>query len=82
MEECQHLHLFYNCDEQYFKGHKCKEHKLFQMDVSPHDYSEEILVEDTPEQALEDTTPSMEEEAPLQDPPRNPKFLSMPYLVS
>jgi hypothetical protein len=56
MVKHQCLHLFYNCDEKYFKGHKCKEHKLFQMDVSPHDYLKDILVEDTLEPTLEDTT--------------------------
>jgi hypothetical protein len=29
MVECQHKGIFYNCDEKYFSGHKCKEHKLF-----------------------------------------------------
>jgi hypothetical protein len=39
MEKHQFLHLFYNCDERYFKGKKCKEHKLFRMDVYSHKYS-------------------------------------------
>jgi hypothetical protein len=35
------------------------------MDVSPNNYLEEIPVDATPGQALEDTNPSMEEESPL-----------------
>jgi hypothetical protein len=74
MEECQHLCLFYNCDEQYFKGHKCKEYKLFQMDVSPHNFLEEIPIEDTPEPTLEDTTRPMEDESTLQVPCDQPQI--------
>jgi hypothetical protein len=33
MVERQLKGLFYNCDENYFSEHKCKEHKLF-MDIS------------------------------------------------
>jgi hypothetical protein len=29
MVECQLKGLFYNCDDKYFPGHKCKEQKLF-----------------------------------------------------
>jgi hypothetical protein len=39
MVECQLKGLCYNCDEKYFPGHKCKEHKIF-MAISK-DVSEE-----------------------------------------
>jgi hypothetical protein len=29
MDEHQLKGIFYNCDEKYFLGHKCKEQKLF-----------------------------------------------------
>jgi hypothetical protein len=31
MVERQLKGLFYNCDDKYFQGHKCKEHKLFMV---------------------------------------------------
>jgi hypothetical protein len=44
------------------------------MDVSPHDYSEDILIEDTPKPTLEDTTLLMEDESPLQAPCEEPQI--------
>jgi len=44
------------------------------MDVSRHDYSKDIPLEDTPEPTLEDTTPPMEDEAPLQAPCEEPQI--------
>jgi hypothetical protein len=41
MVECQLKGLFYNCDEKYFSGHKCKEHKLF-MAISEDVSDEEV----------------------------------------
>jgi hypothetical protein len=49
------------------------------MDVSPHDYSEDIPIEDTLEPTLEDTTPPWKMNPPCKLLLRNPKFLSMPY---
>jgi hypothetical protein len=40
MVECRLKGLCYNCDEKYFPGYKCKEHKMFMSilkDVS-HEY--------------------------------------------
>jgi hypothetical protein len=46
MVECQLKGLFYNCDEKYFLGNKCKEHKLF-MAISEDVANEEAeLVEE------------------------------------
>ena len=50
---------------------------LFQMDVSPHDYSKEIHVDDTLEPKLEDTTHPMEVESPCEEP-----HISLIYLSS
>jgi hypothetical protein len=44
------------------------------MDVSPQDHSKYILVEDTPEPTLDDTTPPMEEETTLQAPCKDPQI--------
>jgi hypothetical protein len=41
MDECQLKGLFYNCDEKYFLGHKCKEQNIF-MAISE-DVSEEDI---------------------------------------
>jgi hypothetical protein len=41
MVECQLKGLCYNCDDKYFPGHKCKEHKLF-MAISE-DVSDEYV---------------------------------------
>ena len=50
MVDWKHKGLFYNCDEKYIKGHRCREHKLFHMDVSSL-----IMVEDlSPEAPSED----------------------------
>jgi hypothetical protein len=51
---------FYNCDEKYFSGHKCKEHNLFMAileDVSEEDV-EAPLVSESPEPT--DITPPSE----------------------
>jgi hypothetical protein len=53
MTKHQQLNLFYNCDECFFKGHKFKEQKLFQMDVSPQYY-------------LRETTPPMDDKTSLK----------------
>jgi hypothetical protein len=49
MVEHQLKGLCYNCDDKYFPGHKCKEHKLF-MAISE-DVSDED-VEVSPEEVL------------------------------
>jgi hypothetical protein len=61
MAECQLKGLCYNCDEKYFRGHKCKEQKIFMA------ISEEILEED-------EETPSMSEspESTYITPPSDP----------
>jgi hypothetical protein len=51
MVECQLKGLFYNCDEKYFPGHKCKEQKLF-MAISEDVSDEDVVV--SPEEV---TTP-------------------------
>jgi hypothetical protein len=43
MVECQLKGICYNCDEKYFPGHKCKEHKLF-MAISADVVENEIKV--------------------------------------
>ena len=37
--------LCYNYDEKFVKGHKCKEHKLFHMDMQESPTIEEVIPE-------------------------------------
>jgi len=63
----------YNCDEKWVLGHKCKEKKLFQIDVtSPPTFKELTLEEtqDTKEETPSHTTldtgePEIQQEEPL-----------------
>jgi hypothetical protein len=43
MVECQLKGLFYNCDEKYFSGHKCKEKNIF-MAISEDVPEEDVIV--------------------------------------
>ena len=43
MVERQLKGLFYNCDEKYFLGHKCKEQKLF-MAISEDVPKEDVTI--------------------------------------
>jgi len=70
MEECQCLYL---CDIS--KDTNVNLYKLFRMDVSPHDYLEDIPIEDTPKPTLEETTPPPVEDASrLQAPCEEPQI--------
>jgi len=51
--------LCYNCNEKYACGHKCKEQKLFQIDVASPSPSEDITIEETLEYEVVDHTSSM-----------------------
>jgi hypothetical protein len=55
MEDHQRCGLYYNCDEKYALGHRCKEHKLFQIDMTTQALTEDISIEETPELQVEDT---------------------------
>jgi hypothetical protein len=68
MVEHQLKGIFYNCDEKYFSGHKCKEQKLF-MAIS----------EDVPE---EDVTVPLVEEASLPDATQEPRSSSLLTVVA
>ena len=47
MEDFQKRGLCYDCDEKYSPSQKCKEHKLFHIDVSSSTHSEELNIIDT-----------------------------------
>jgi hypothetical protein len=55
MTECQLKGLFYNCDEKYFSGHKCKEQKLF-MVISEDVPKKDVIVPFVEEPSLHDAT--------------------------
>jgi hypothetical protein len=70
MDECQLKHLCYNCDEKYFPGHKCKEHKLFM--VVTKDISEEYVVLSPVEEL-----PPPSDLTPPSDPPYIDPMISL-----
>jgi hypothetical protein len=74
MDERQLKGLFYNCDEKYFLGHKCKEKNLFM-----------VIYEDVPEEDV--TVPLIEEPSLLDathepvDPPEFDPLISLHALT-
>jgi putative heme degradation protein len=55
MDKHQLKGLFYNCDEKYFLGNKCKEQKLF-MAISEYVTDEDVTVALVEEPSLPDAT--------------------------
>jgi hypothetical protein len=55
MADRQRRGLYYNCDEKYAPSHRCKEHKLFQIDMTTQDLIKDINIVETPELQFEDT---------------------------
>jgi hypothetical protein len=51
MVECQLKGLYYNCDEKYFPGHKCKEQNIFMaiFEDIPEEDVDTPLVPESPE---------------------------------
>jgi hypothetical protein len=68
MVKHQRLQLFYNCDEKIFKGHKCKEQKLFHMDVSQPEDLGDNFGDDSHDIKIEETTLSLLD-YPIIEPP-------------
>jgi hypothetical protein len=74
MVECQFKGLYYNCDEKYFTGHKCKEKNYFMAiseDVSEEEVEAPLVVE-----LLDPTNITL----PL-DPPDVEPIISLNYLT-
>jgi hypothetical protein len=74
MVECQLKGLFYNCDEKYFLGHKCKEKNIFMA------ISKDISEEDgdvSPSEAL----PQADDHSPPSDPPEVEPLISLNALT-
>jgi hypothetical protein len=61
MVECQLKGLFYNCDDKYFLGHKCKEKNIFMA------ISEDVVEEDVMIPLLE-YIPQEDDHTPPSDP--------------
>jgi hypothetical protein len=72
--ECQLKGLYYNCDDKYFPGHKCKEQNLF-MAISE-DIPEEDV--DTP---LVPESPEITDINPPSDPPEVEPIISLNALT-
>jgi hypothetical protein len=75
MVERQLKGLFYNCDEKYFLGHKCKEQKFFMA------ISEDILKEDI-ETPLMFESPETPDITPPSNPPEVELVISLNALTS
>jgi hypothetical protein len=74
MVECQLKGLYYNCDDKYFSGHKCKEQKLFMA------ISEDISKEDV-ETPLVSESPESTDITPPSDPPEVEPVISLNALT-
>jgi hypothetical protein len=74
MDERQLKGLYYNCDDKYFSGHKCKEQNLFMA------ISEDILEEDI-ETPLMSESPETPYITPPSDPPEVEPVISLNALT-
>jgi hypothetical protein len=74
MAECQLKGLFYNCDDKYFLGHKCKEKNLF-MAIS------EYISEEDVETPLVSESPETIDITPPSDPPEVEPVISLNVLT-
>jgi hypothetical protein len=74
MVECQLKGLYYNCDEKYFPGHKCKEQNLFMA-----------IYEDIPEEDVDTPlvpeSPKITDINPPSDPPEVEPIISLNALI-
>jgi hypothetical protein len=70
LAECQLKGLFYNCDEKYFLGHRCKEHKFF-MAISEDVVEEEDVI------SLVKELPRLNATLDLADPPEVEPLISL-----
>jgi hypothetical protein len=75
MVERQLKGLYYNCDEKYFLGHKCKEQKLFMA------ISEDIQEEDVDNPPMPES-PEISNINPPSDPPEVEPIISLNALTS
>jgi hypothetical protein len=75
MDECQLKGLYYNYDDKYFLGHKCKEQNLF-MAIS------EDIQEDDDDTSHVPKSPKTSEINPLSDPPEKEPIISLNALTS
>jgi hypothetical protein len=75
MAECQLKGLYYNCDEKYFLGHKCKEQNLFMA------ISEDIQEEDVDNPPMLDSL-EISDINPPSDPPEEEPIISLNALTS
>jgi hypothetical protein len=74
MDKRQLKGLYYNCDEKYFSGHKCKEQNIF-MEISK-DISEEDVENPLVSESCETT-----DITPPSDPPKVEPVISLNALI-
>jgi hypothetical protein len=72
MVDHQRHGLCYNCDEKYAPSHRCKEYKLFQIDMTTLALTEELTIKETPKLLVEDTNTPILEDIEPQSPLENP----------
>jgi hypothetical protein len=75
MDKDQLKDLWYNCDDKYFPGHKCKEHNIF------------VAMFDDASEEEEDVSPMHELPQPIDltfpsDPPEVEPMISMNALIA
>jgi hypothetical protein len=75
MVECQLKGLFYNCDDKYFPGHKCKEQNIF-MAISEDVSEEEVMF------PLWKSYPNQVDLTSPSDPPEVEPMISLNSLTS
>jgi hypothetical protein len=74
MAECQLKGLYYNCDDKYFPGHKCKEQNLFMA------ISEDIQEEDVDNPPMPESL-EISDINPPSDPPEEEPIISLNALT-
>jgi len=74
MVECQLKSIFYNCDDKYFLGHKCKEHKIFMA------ISEDVVDKEAKVSLAEEIPPTDDPTSPF-DPPTIELLISLHALT-
>jgi hypothetical protein len=74
MVECQLKGLYYNCDDKYFPGHKCKEQNIF-MSISEDISEEDVETPFVPE------SPESTDITPPSDPPEVEPVISLNALT-
>ena len=72
MNEWQLLCNYYNCNKKYFRGHKCKEKKLFQIEVTPQDSPKDNIMDFLLSPYFDNIMPPIEDAPDMPIPKEQP----------